>query len=628
MVRVPGGAAFVEAMQQQTRLGGVVFSKDRWQRLLELFQEENEDEWEAVLQRLGRYDLQTDDLLALFQGEVGYALVAQPRPDREPLLVGLAWLEPGDDLSGRIFKAIQAIVEDQPDQEHPVRRIDLNLAGRDVTHLAIPHVGSDVDESDLGFGDLDENATEEEIEEFIEKQQQRIENAKQVQLDQVNLFITRIEGRLLLANTFPQSSSRVRELLDEAGQQPDYSQLTGAEEATGIFARFLEAHAGSGRGASRFGHVAGLDDALPAGRPFIEVLGDLRPVWQLAESAEDPMVPRLLNAFGIDAISVLGWRTTLDGDALRTGFFLSAPAPRTGLLALLDQPKLNPQPPDWVPASVMQFEQLSFDLGVAYTQVKDLVIAELGEQARQGFQNAELQVKVFLQVELVDFLSSLGQTHTAVTFPPKGIEAPAGPEQLLAGLSARVGMVWQLKDEALWKRLVQSIAGFPLTAGAFQVVEEQGFTGLRPLQNQLEMGLFVGQGHMVLAVGNGVAEPLLAALRNPPTGAAALRGSPLAARADALVGFEPCLSYQIGDASGTARTMRDLIVTLLDSSLQAQEQIAEEDSPVLTAAVVARLKELLPTNEALEGVLGASGGVTVVNQHGLVHRSAVELPAP
>ena len=45
-------------------------------------------------------------------------------------------------------------------------------------------------------------------------------------------------------------------------------------------------------------------------------------------------------------------------------------------------------------------------------------------------------------------------------------------------------------------------------------------------------------------------------------------------------------------------------------------------------AFAAKLKELLPSDEELEGVLGVSVGQTTVNEHGLSSQSAVELPAP
>ena len=60
-----------------------------------------------------------------------------------------------------------------------------------------------------------------------------------------NLFFTRIGNRILLGGTIPSASAHVPSFGDDAAvAKPDLDELSGVEQATGVFSRFLEAHSG------------------------------------------------------------------------------------------------------------------------------------------------------------------------------------------------------------------------------------------------------------------------------------------------------------------------------------------------------------------------------------------------
>lgn len=629
---------FLQALRRQTKFGAVVLSEERVARGIELWKSENQTEWDATVEELGEVGLKAEDLPQLIAKEAGFALAIESRGEREPLLVGLTWLEPGDDLAERLVKAIQTGIEKQADAPHPAQRVDLELAGNAVMHLTIPVMQAErLDPENFApDDDGDESQTPEALKKRREALMEKLKNRKTIEADRVHLFVARLGGRLLVANTFPQSSTEVLAKDEEDRGKIDWDKQTGAEEATGVFARFLEAHAGQGPGhAAELLSTPGLAAALPEGEPLLEIIGDPRPLLTLL-AAHQEKLGETLKALGLDAVGPLAIRTALDGTVLRGGIFVSAPEPRAGVLALLDQTPLTPAPPPWVPASALEFQQFSFDLGAAFAKIKELTISRGGDRARQAFVQMETPVQNFLQTDLATLLSSLGHQHSVVKFTPKTEIAAADDVDGAAAAMQRTGVVWQVKDEQLWQRVMQTIGQFaPATGGAVQAAEEQGFNGYRVQQGPASMGLFLGRGYLVLGIGGEVTESLLSVLRNPPEGNASMAASGLVERAAALLPPAPCLIYQLSDAGLSVKATKRAIEQMIDLPLAQRSRLArlpgaaiDAGDTAAAAAFAAKLKELLPSDEELEGVLGVSVGQTTVNEHGLSGQSAVELPAP
>ena len=631
---------FLEALRRQTKFGAVVLSEERVSRGIELWKSENQTEWEATVKELGEVGLKPEDLAQLFAGECGFALTLEPRGERAPLLVGLTWLEPGEELAERTIKAIQDALEKHADAPHPTQRVDLDLAGAQVMHLTIPIMHAEnLDPDDFALdNEGDESQTPEALKKRREALMEKLKNRKTIEADRGHLFIARLGGRLLVANTFPQSSTEVLAKDEEERSKIDWDKQTGAEEATGVFARFLEAHAGQGSGhAAELLNTPGIAAALPEGVPLLEIIGDPRPLLKLLVSQQEK-IGDTLKALGLDAVGPLAIRTALDGTVLRGGVFVSAPEPRAGVLALLDQTPLTPAPPPWVPSSALEFQQFSFDLGAAFAKIKELMISMGGDRARQGFVQMETPVQNFLQTDLATLLSSLGHQHSVVSFTPQTDAAPAvaADEPTPAAIAQRTGVVWQVKDEPLWQRVMQTIGQFaPAAGGAVQAAEEQGFNGYRVQQGPAPLGLFLGRGYLVLGIGDEVTESLLSVLRNPPEGNASMAASGLVERAAALLPPAPCLIYQLSDAGLSVKTTKRAIEQMIELPLAQRARLAQLPGANVPAgdtaaatAFAAKLKELLPSDEELEGVLGVSVGQTTVNEHGLSSQSAVELPAP
>ena len=174
-----------------------------------------------------------------------------------------------------------------------------------------------------------------------------------------------------------------------------------------------------------------------------------------------------------------------------------------------------------------------------------------------------------------------------------------------------MAIVWQVVDEEPIGKLLGRLA--PLTGTELQ--EEQGFQGLR-----LPGGLaaYVGRGHLVLALGDGTVEKILAAIRNPPAGNVSWRESPALRRARELVDLAPGRMFGVGDASltgGTLGLLRELVDALEPDDLEDGYRDLVEAG-----------RRLLPSAAELEGMFGVGATAVRMTDDGMILENAWELP--
>jgi hypothetical protein len=232
VVRVPQAKKFLDALRSQTKLGSVVLSDKRYEKILDFIREQAADALTEASAELAKYNLKVEDFPTVFDREIGFALVVQPRKDTEkfPLMMGLWWLEPNTDLGERLVKAIGQMIDDQKDEPNAIRRVDLDLEGRQVMHLIMP-ITSSAPYPEGAFEGL-EKLSPEELKAKLAELRKDSED-KDVVTDQMHVFITRVGDRLLIGNTFPTSEEEVQELREEdEDKEPDFDTITGLEEAT------------------------------------------------------------------------------------------------------------------------------------------------------------------------------------------------------------------------------------------------------------------------------------------------------------------------------------------------------------------------------------------------------------
>ncbi len=566
--------------------------------------------------------------------------MVEPREQRSPLVVILAWAEPGADLGQRLMKALDKSVAEQIEQGgFPPQRYDIEVAGHKVVHLSLPELGT----KPFPQRDPMEMSPAEREAYFQQMQHWDQQESKPIVTDRTNVMLTRLGGRMIVAITPPQSSEQVWEMSPEEREKIDWHEVTSVEQATGVAARFLQAHDGEdGPFVQQVRSAPGLAATTPEGMQLLEAYVNPPALVRLGEqyakqqdTAELGKTMEVLRRLGLTKLGPVALNVTLDGTTLRDGMFVSAPSPRGGILDLLaTQPALPAEPPAWVSKDVLSYAQFSADLGQIYKRVREMVIAEGGQSAQQKFNQAEAMVQMQTGMSLLDILNSFGHRHMLVGFESRMVDmqvpdwskynggGPNGqgmpPMKTIKQPQNRMAFVWQLRNVGVWKQLFQMIGQYAAMAPpeAVKQVEEQGFTGWRIKQEPVEMGLFLGRGYLVLAQGQDVASPTLAMLRNPPEGDAALRRSDVYARATELLPAREGLIYSIGDYNRSLKQTSRLILESMKTGVAMNPEGAND---------IEWIERLIPSEEELDGLMGAGVGQLYVTDDGFVVESALEL---
>lgn len=625
MVRMPQPAAFLDAVRTRTKFGAVALSERRlqgiWNALVDSARRtDGAEKLPELTEQLATYGLEPDDLRAAVRDDLGGAVVIRPRGDgRGPVVMALAWLEPGEETAARLIAAMQRRVEEREAAGEPdaPKRLDLEMAGHEVLWMVEPILTVDTEGLDV---DLDEDALD--AEEFkkrldarVAAMRERVRAGRFVQIGQTHTFLTRLGGRLLAGQTIPDPAAAARR---PAGDR-DFDAESGTDEARAIVERFLAAHADGGRAAiAEALDTPGMAAALPPGLPLLDVVVDPRVV--VAAYADEATKARLAG-IGADTLGPVAWRQTLDEGRYRSGLFAALPAPRTSLMRILDQDCDASEVPSFVTREAIDVSQISLDLGKAYETVKEFAVGVGGEQTAGMFTAVEMQAQGWLGVELPRLLGSLGSRHWIVSYPPRVAEAfaearqargrngGAGPRQI----ADRLAIVWQVDDDDAFGRILQRLAG--MAGGELQ--EEQGFRGVRLPDGP---AVFLGQDHLVVGIGADSLEKTLAAIRNPPAGESSLRESDVPRRAAELLPLGPARMFGISDSSrsgGTLGMLRDMVRVLVP-----------EDVEPAYRDLLAAAQKLLPSDEEMEGMMGVGATMLRADDDGVSLQTAWEMPAP
>lgn len=633
MVRVPRPAGFLEMLRTRTKFGAVALGADRVRQAWELAVEAwggtdgEPGSLEEIEKRLAKHGLRPDDMEAAFAGDMGLGIVWQRRgDDLPPLIMALAWMEPGAEVAERMVTAFQRIIEEQADQEGPPQRVDVEMAGHPVTWVTRPLL-----HADLGEFKVEGEMSPERMKELRAELMERLKAAPKSTVGKMHVFVTRIGGRLVAGQTLRTGpangrigAGNLQLKVESAPVQPpaeaDLDKLSGTEECRGIFERFLAAHAGSaGAPLVDVFQAPGLRDALPAGEPLVEATVDPRPLLAAATGGDAEQV-RKMSAVGLGELGPIALRVAFDAGRLRQGLFMTLPAPRAGLFRILDQECDAVDVPSFVTSETVDFTQISLDLAGAYRIVKEAAVADEGEQAANMFTTVEMQAQGWLGMDLESMLANLGSRHWILSYPSEVAAAVAEARRnraaaapIRAASPNRLALVWKLADEAPVRALLPKIAALAQA----QVVEEQGFQGVR-----LPGGaaVFAGQGHLVVGMGGDATEKTLAGIRNPPAGASSLRESEVPRRAAELVDLVPGRMFSLENATRTGGMFGELreLVTAM----------APEDVEEGARDLFARLQRLVPAAEDMQGMFGIGATVMEVNDAGVALRSAWEMPAP
>ena len=122
-----------------------------------------------------------------------------------------------------------------------------------------------------------------------------------------------------------------------------------------------------------------------------------------------------------------------------------------------------------------------------------------------------------------------------------------------------------------------------------------------------------------MAASDLAAERILGAIASPPKGDKALVNSPLYKAAVKQLPVEEGMALSYTNAESMSG---DPIRLALDMLRQEWANAADNQDPAVRI-----LKDILPTNQELQGAFGASAAQTYVNNDGIVYRSIWQMPA-
>lgn len=626
-VRVPDLDGFLTRLRAETRLGRQILSEERFEAVFAAIQESNTEQWDEMVADLERAGFTLEELKSLSRQPFGLAMVAEPRGEQTPRLVGLGWVKLSDDQIQRILAAQERSLEDAADAG--TRRIDLELAGRPVRQISAAQTGSDGAVS-WDFPDDFHTWSDEQRQAFWEKKEQEREAIQQVKQDELHTLITHLPGRLIVAVGFPQSGEQVaaQRAAGVADASIDWDQATDVASVQAVLTRFLAAQQSQAAG----GFTATLAGRGPAGAlaagqaeqgaALLNGFVDLSDVFSLVRDAfsgnemaeQMAIVWEMSDLLGISGLGSFGWQAQLQDQRfnVQTGIELVG-EPRGLIRGLLESPVAN-EPPAWVSADVA-YSHLGFDLRVLYEAVREAMQKIGGEEAIAGLEMANGMVEATTQADIPTILAALGQVHRFLVLPGQEVEQTVQKYNFEKGESEEVtqkafvqptAIVWELADAEVWERVFNSLVMFSAMQGdQIQSVQEQNFRGLQADFFGQVLSLMIGRGHLVLGIGQEATTQVVTQLNNPATGSAAMVRSELMSEGRGLVDLKPrAISFSLQDGGQALVDFFRGFKFGFDTGLQAaiDEGFGSDVSPETRA----RIESLIPAESELRAAVGAS----------------------
>lgn len=579
-----GGA--LSELRAKTKLGSVVLTEARFQSFMNLMKAEAGESWDEMTAELGKLGLSTDDLMSLAKGSGGFAFSMNPRGgEMEPLMAMTAWISCSPDKQERFVTAISRGLEEARSKGETMQRVDTQMAGYPVMRITDVVTRTDWSVEPDADG-----------------------NYPEYPADQVNMLMARTPFGFVVTMNLPADRSMVRRMRS-SGNPIDVAKISGVAVLEREFGRMLSlVTSGDGEGfAVKAAQVKGINSIRPAGRQIMRAVALPQTAIQLLMQKSDGEERSAMQAFAVDKIGAIALNLSLDGQVLRSTGFFESRGPKKGLFKLLDQPKTTFTVPNWVPADATSFTSFGLDLLGIFNTIK-----EIGNQVDPNFE-AQMQqfdgmAMGFLGSDIASFLGSVGKTHAVLNFEPR-IPSNVPPEFAEDVPIERMAFAIPLNDTAPWLKLLTQMG--PMLGGGGEGIdmfqEERGFSGIR-LSEPMEAGLYIGQGHLLIAMGESVGVDVSSALVKAPEGDQAFKGHPIMAEAQKIITWRDGMLHQVSD--------NDRYIKSLMQQLKMVMSMAAGDEEF-----VSKLMGVIPTGDEMRGVLGVSATQIYTDENGFVLES-------
>lgn len=369
--------------------------------------------------------------------------------------------------------------------------------------------------------------------------------------------------------------------------------------------------------------IQALSKPLKTFKPALRALLDISAI---------PMPPQA-RQLGLDGLKQVEVRFGFDGNQLRSELKVAAPAPRQGLLALLDIPALDKTALATVPADATSFTAFSFDPGGIFTKaVKMAGTMQPGMEAQmEQFQDQFRQnVGVDLKKYVLDLIGP------AVVFGTKKAATPNAPDEMFVSMEVRNPQALVLAIDKL-APLVAAIANQAIAQqgiqvqGPVEIVRQKSGTSSRNWVVKLPKGLGmekltpmfrIGEKTLVFAFNAKTVSDVLATAEG--------RGKPFEFKGKfaALAPNVPArlAMIQVRDDSQTVPATLAAMPAILDS-LSAQMAAAGQNQPL----PIKINPKFIPTAQQMQPYLKPAIVSAVVGKEGLTvesHESVPTISAP
>ncbi len=540
-VRFDNSSEMLDQYVDSTKIGKLLLSDEKiadYKDFIQKMIDASDEKGSNFIQKLGEVGLELEDIYAMLSSHFGVAVVMQNVEGRKPMPTILAWAEMDEGLAESAFTAVLEAAAENEDLE----RIDEEIAGAQGARIRTKSTGS-------------------------------------------SALVARLQDRFFYA--IGQVSEPISTIEEAAVYEVAELDALGS---------FISSQQGEGGGfLSSFYGDPGVSSVRPAYPSRLEMLGDVKQALSLFPIKNRQM----LDALGIDEFTKFAaWSGLVDMEE-RSTLFIGAPAPRAGIASLIDFESFDFAPPAWVPSSVNSYSAFSFDMSSLYDALVSIAKKTApAEQVDQQIEASNQQLQMMLQTDIPTLMSSFGKRIHVLEYPiemtkvsdaedaaemPRAPQAVvmdfARPEILQAGVS-----------------MISSLAG-PSNPN-MQVIEEQGFNGVRILNPAMEVTAAHGLGKLVLAVGSDTTSTrIFSALSNPPEGQAALVND------ESLRSFlsEAQPQPSIGFSYARGEKMLKNLVPIFEYAAQSVRQSGDEKA----AELLSEALKLLPSEEELGDVMGA-----------------------
>lgn len=553
--RVDNSAETRERYQRETEAGRMLLSDERIARFKAalrraLNETEQGKSFEESLHEIG---LGLEDLYAMLSSSLGGAVVAQAVPGAPDMPTVLLWADMEDGVAEKLIAAIRSAAENK----EAIEREDLEFAGADGSRIRNNVTGD-------------------------------------------SFLVAELGGRAFFAIGFPMESMA----------DPEQS-LKFEEAEASTLGHFIHAQsAGDGGFLSRFYGDPGVASVRPDFEPQVEALGDLRKLMEFAPPENQAMI----EAFELAQLDKLAiWSGLSEGQA-KSLVFLGAPAPRSGIVKLMEQQPFSLRPPAWVPSTVRGYAAFSIDARQVFQTFVDIAKKLTApDVVEMQLDQANQQLRETLQTDLDAIISSIGGRVHVLTFPTRLSEMPLG-EGAVAAPQSPQAIVADFADTEILQSAFNMAAA--MGSEAIQTFEEQGFTGVRAPQPDGEVAFAFGLGKLVFAKGDGLASQVFSTLSNPPVGEGALLNDPEFRRFLESADPSPAAGFTYENGAKAWENLDatiDFLVSVIKSSVS-------EDA----SAIVDEFRQIVPEEDELKELIGFVFARVYTTDAGLVVEGASE----